>query len=155
MALTDQQYADNERKRHEILIRRTENVTLREKSDARASYSNYLWEEPIGKVWAKRSLLDARTDWLVKEGRLAERTGWILEGSYGVEPCRIARETAASNRKNRAAVIGQLIAALDHNCTAANARKAWKGLPPDQQSIVNGSIESALDEWLADPENQG
>ena len=151
MALTDQQYADNERKKHEIAIRRMDEIPLRYQSDARASYRYFLWEENPGPMYRFGA---------PRLGRLAERTKWLLAGDYGYEPRRLSREAAVSHRTsaglrvNRAEIIGQLIAAYDHNCTAANARKAWRGLSPHQQSLVNWRIESAIDEWLADPENQ-
>ena len=76
--------------------------------------------------------------------RMAERADWILNGSYGFGCQLVAKEIAASPRMNRAAWFGQVIAALDHNCPAAMARKAFLSLPTDKQDEINKAIISAI-----------
>jgi len=86
---------------------------------------------------------------LTVDFRMAERAEWILNGSYGFGCYLVAKEVAENKRMNRAAWFGQVIAALDHNCPADMARKAFLALPKEQQVKINAEIIKAIDDFFA------
>lgn len=81
---------------------------------------------------------------------VAERIGWLLNGSYGYGSYVAALEVARNKRMNRAAWLTNVIAALEWGCDARYVAKVWSGLTPEVQEAFNalviGEIEAALAE---------
>ena len=87
---------------------------------------------------------EARAEWaqaLETPTLIAERVRWLLDGSYGEPAYKRARAIVeASARSNKVAQLGQLIAALEWQCSSAFAREAWNKLAPAKQEAVNDAI---------------
>lgn len=85
---------------------------------------------------------------------VAERVGWLLNGTYGFGSYTRALEVAKNKRMNRAAWLVQTIAALEWGCTQRDCIKAWKRLDDAQKAkldtLVNHEIEQALSELDAE-----
>lgn len=91
----------------------------------------------------------ARKEWLdalVNDSDLIrERISWLFEGCYGKGAYDAAWKIAeSSERNNKTAQIGQLIAAMEWRCPPDFARKAWVSLTPERQRLVNVVIQSAI-----------
>lgn len=77
---------------------------------------------------------------------VAERVGWIINGSYGYGACMAAKQIVDNPRMNRVAALGQLVAALEWQCPDDMARKAWTRLTPAEQERVNAAILREMNE---------
>ena len=77
---------------------------------------------------------------------IAERIGWLLNGSYGYGACKGAWEVMDRPHTNRSAALGIFIAALEWNCPSGFARAAWRELSPEQQITVNKGIEVEIEQ---------
>lgn len=83
---------------------------------------------------------------------VAERIGWLLNGSYGYGAHIAALQTVNSPRMNVQAWLGQTIAALEWHCPSLFAHQVWKKLPPAQQGHLAGLIQQEIDECVAEQE---
>lgn len=82
---------------------------------------------------------------------IADRVGWLLNGSYGYGAYWRAWQIAtSSNRNNKPAQLCQLIAAVEWGCTAADCRKAYKALSPAQQVTLTDAIIAEMNEMIAE-----
>ena len=77
---------------------------------------------------------------------VAERVDWLIQGSYGYGSYRAALRILADKQSNRAAQLGQMIAALEWQCPNARARQVYNGLTVTQQTNVNKRIEAVIAE---------
>jgi hypothetical protein len=83
------------------------------------------------------------------ENLVAERIGWLLNGSYGYGSAQAARRVArASGRTNKTAQLSIMIAALEWQCPAKMAVAAWKKLSPVQQSALDNAIRAEIKSHL-------
>lgn len=79
---------------------------------------------------------------------VADRVGWLLDGSYGHGEHLLARRIAANTRMNRAAALTQMIAALEWQCPEDFARDAWKGLSKRAQIALDRAVEAEINAYL-------
>jgi len=84
---------------------------------------------------------------------IAERVGWLLDGSYGEGAYIRAREIARSPRMNRPAALSQMVAAMEWRTPGPMARKAFLNLPKAEQQKINKLIQGRIDEFLEENEN--
>lgn len=129
--MTNKEYEARELDRHRRDMARLTSQPHQEKLDAMQDWRNYMADDLL---YIRRA------------------TENILAGNYGIAPMLIARKAAPNKRMNRAAVIGQLIAALDCSCPGNKARQAWNMLDVDQQESVNATIMEAVNEYLENVE---
>jgi len=85
---------------------------------------------------------------MANEPRLvAERVGWLLDGSYGRGAFLKAKQVLLSPRMNRVAALTQMAGALEWRSTPAFTAKAWNKLTPAQktalQVVVGAEVEQA------------
>lgn len=120
------------------------NLTEYEAREA-ADHRRFLAELDRGSL-AER--IEARNEWREAMERyrdtIAERIGWLFQGSYGKGAMDEAHRIAAQKRGNREAAMGQLIAAVEWMCPASEARKAWHQLGPVDQENVTATIRAAI-----------
>lgn len=83
---------------------------------------------------------------------VAERIGWLLNGSYGRGSYCAALVVIGNPRMNVKAWLGATIAAIEWRCPGAYARAAWKTLTPDQQTTLADLIQAEIDYKVAEME---
>ena len=125
---TQAEYEARERAVHHETIRRIEAAPLADRIAAQADFRNAL-DFPA---------------------RISERVEWIMGGCYG-RGAQMAAQAIVSHRyMNRVAALGQMVAALDHGCTADRARKAWLMLDDTRRAEVNAAIIRAMESATVD-----
>ena len=81
---------------------------------------------------------------------VAERLGWLLNGSYGYGSMLMAKQALASPRMNRSAALTQMVGAFEWMAPEDMVRAAWKKLSASEkaalESAVQGVITSAASE---------
>ena len=82
---------------------------------------------------------------------VAERVGWLLDGSYGYGPMMKAKQVLGSPRMNRSAALTQMVAAYEWSSPSAMTRAAWKKLTKAQQD----ALERAVQEEIRSAETKG
>jgi hypothetical protein len=75
---------------------------------------------------------------------IAERVGWLLNGSYGKGSFDSACRVLASPRMNQVAWCAITIANLEWRCPAKMAIASWKKLPVETRYIVNEAIRREI-----------
>ena len=82
---------------------------------------------------------------------VAERVGWLLNGSYGKGSHDSACRVVNSPRMNQVAWCAITIANLEWRCPAKMAIMAWKKLPVETRYLVNEAIRREI----ADAKREG
>lgn len=78
--------------------------------------------------------------------RIAERIGWLLDGSYGYGAMQAAQRVLAKRRGNRVAWLVQTIGALEWRCPVARVVAAWKKLTPVEKRALDTAVSRAIKE---------
>jgi hypothetical protein len=94
-----------------------------------------------------RDRVEAREAWaqaLKDPGLVAERVGWLLNGSYGYGACLRAKRIMES-RGNKVAALAWLTAALEWNCPAPFAVQQFILLSATEQTRVNDEIAREIE----------
>jgi len=68
---------------------------------------------------------------------VAERIGWLLDGTYGRGAQLEALKVLANRRMNRAAILTQTVAILDQRAPHRIVVNAWKKLLPSEQAALH------------------
>ena len=100
---------------------------------------------------------EGRADWtaaLQTPELVAERIGWLLNGSYGQGSYGAALAMIGNPRMNVQAWLGQTIAAIEWHCPANFARATWKALSRDQQTKLAELIQAEIDYKVAQMEGE-
>ena len=87
--------------------------------------------------------LDAMT---IDPALVAERIGWLIDGSYGYGPMLLAKRIMASPRMNRVAGLSQLVCVFEWRCPRAMGIAAWKKLTKSQKADLETAIETVIAE---------
>ena len=77
---------------------------------------------------------------------VAERIGWVLNGSYGYGPMVLATRIVKSPRMNRIAGLSQLVCVFEWRCPRAMGVAAWKKLTGPQKRALDAAIETVIEE---------
>ena len=117
-------YDLNERIRFNKQLTEVERAPLAERKEAAAAWLESLTTSP---------------EWV------AEKIGWLLDGSYGYGAYQAARDVITHKRMNRRAWLGQTIAALEWQCPNNYARAAWNKLSSEQQAALNAMIDREIE----------
>ena len=75
---------------------------------------------------------------------VAERLGWLLDGSYGYGEGVLAKRILGSPRMNRSAALTQMVAALEWSSPSAMTRASWKKLTKAQQAALEKAVQAAI-----------
>lgn len=113
----------------------------RELAEAHGQLNNLLRAPLSDRKEAQNSFFETMRD---NPELVAERIGWLLNGTYGYGQMKIAKQVLASPRMNRAATLTQLIGAFEWMCPENMSRAAWKKLTPGEQSRLDGAVQEAL-----------
>ena len=118
------EYAANEAKRYNDMVR------LAEKGP--------LWDRRVaGKDWRDAMLFNRQ--------EIEDTVDHIFAGNYGPHPKLLIEGIRdGSNRMNKQAQLGQLVAFLYCQCTATEARKAWKSLNEVDRNSIDSHLLRAL-----------
>lgn len=82
---------------------------------------------------------------------VAQKVGWLLNGSYGKGAFDSACRVLASPRMNQVAWCAITIASVEYGCPAKFAIQAWKKLPVEKRYLVNEAIRQEI----ADAKREG
>jgi hypothetical protein len=77
---------------------------------------------------------------------IAERIGWVINGSYGYGPMLLAKRLIASPHSNRVAGLNLLVGVFEWRCPRAMGVAAWKKLTKTQQHDLDSAIETVISE---------
>lgn len=75
---------------------------------------------------------------------IAERIGWLLDGSYGQGEMLVAKRSLASPRSNKAANMTHLIGVYEWQCPVAMGIAQWKKLTPAQKKALDVAVLRAI-----------
>ena len=75
---------------------------------------------------------------------VAERVGWLLNGSYGYGQQLRAKQILGSPRMNRSAALTHLTAAYEWSTPSALAMAAWKKLTKAQQVALEKAVQVVI-----------
>jgi hypothetical protein len=75
---------------------------------------------------------------------VAERIGWLLDGSYGFGAAAAAERELANRRANRVAWLVQTIGALEWRCRRASVIAAWKRLAPTEKRALGAAVTRVI-----------
>lgn len=79
---------------------------------------------------------------------VAERVGWLIDGSYGYGAHVQARRIADNPRMNRVAALTQMVGALEWSCPGAMTIAAWKRLSKDEQETLRREVQAEIDSYV-------
>lgn len=125
---TQAEYEANELRAFRKQLAQVESSPLADRREARRNWQTALTDTPL----------------------IAKRMSWLLCGNYGYGAMKAAQSVAQNKRMNRAAQLGQWLAALEWNCPADFARQAWNSLAPEHQNAVNAAIMEEVESWIAE-----
>jgi hypothetical protein len=92
----------------------------------------------------KENAMEWFNDLMNDQKLIAERVGWLLNGSYGKGSFDSACRVLASPRMNQVAWCAITIANLEWRCPAKMAIASWKKLPVETRYIVNEAIRREI-----------
>ncbi len=75
---------------------------------------------------------------------VAERIGWLLDGSYGYGAGLMAKRVLGSPRMNRPAALTHMIAAFEWSTPGVMAIAGWKKLTKAQQSALDKAVLATI-----------
>jgi hypothetical protein len=78
-------------------------------------------------------------------GLIAERIGWLIDGSYGYGAMQKAKQVLGmSARANKAAQLTHMIGALEWRCPPRMTIVAWKKLTPAQKKALDRAVKKEI-----------
>jgi hypothetical protein len=75
---------------------------------------------------------------------VAERVGWLLNGTYGYGEQLMARQVLDRPRMNRSAALTHMVAAFEWQTPNAMAVAGWKKLTKGQQAALERAVQGAI-----------
>ncbi len=121
-----------ERRRFLAELEQVEKAPLSDRKDGRTAYTEALQTPEL----------------------VAERIGWLLNGSYGQGSYCAALQVIGNPRQNVQAWLGQTIAAIEWHCPANFARAAWCALSDAQKAALAKLIQVEIDYKIAKMEGE-
>lgn len=126
-------YEENEYRRYFAEIKRIEQAPILQRKEAQKDYMDALVSCPE---------------------IIAERIGWLFNGSYGWAEQQQALKVLNSPRMNRIAALSIMIAQKDHFCPARFAVNAYRKLSKKQQQRINELIQREIEGALLELNQQ-
>ena len=131
---TQAQYEAREAQAFHVDLERARKGTRHEKRDAMQEYYLSMKREPE---------------------LIAERVRWLLDGNYGYGAMKAAwKIVGLSERANKHAQLGNIIAALDWNCPREYAARAWVKLTSAEKEKLRRAIVDVMEDAIKEKENQ-
>jgi len=75
---------------------------------------------------------------------VAERIGWLIDGSYGYGAMLLAKQVIGSPRMNRSAALTQMIGAFEWMAPEEMVRAAWKKLTAGEKVALERAVQGAI-----------
>lgn len=75
---------------------------------------------------------------------VAERLGWLLDGSYGWGEGQLAKQILASPRMNRSAALTQMVGVFEWQSPEDMSRAAWKKLSAGEKARLESEVQAAI-----------
>jgi len=120
----DHQYVSRELDEANRKAREVDSASLSERQEAREDFYRVMAEDPA---------------------RVAERVGWIIDGTHGYGVMLQAKRIIASPRMNRRAALTHLVAIHEWNCPGKFAVDAWKKLTGEQKRTLDAALDVVID----------
>jgi hypothetical protein len=79
---------------------------------------------------------------------VAERVGWVLNGSYGYGAYLLSGEVARNKRMNRPANLVQMAGILEWLQPEETTRKIWNSMDKAQQDALNHAVNAEINAFL-------
>lgn len=79
---------------------------------------------------------------------VAERIGWLLNGSYGRGSYDAACRVAKNPRMNREAWLVQVIGSLEWMAREVDTRKAFNAMTDAQKAILNSAVRAEIEYFI-------
>lgn len=83
---------------------------------------------------------------------VAERIGWLLNGSYGMGEKILAQRILKSPRMNRSAALTQMIGAFEWMTPDDMVRAAWKKLSTSEKAALESAVQAEIASASAESE---
>jgi hypothetical protein len=112
--------------------------------EARLFKDQILAVEMLPLAERKANAVEWYNDLLNDHMMVAQRVGWLLNGSYGKGSFDSACRVVNSPRMNQVAWCAITIANLEWRCPAKMAIMAWKKLPVEKRYLVNEAIRREI-----------
>ena len=90
---------------------------------------------------AQESFLEAMRD---DPEIVAERIGWLLNGSYGLGSKMLAQQVLRSPRMNRSAALTQMVGGFEWRVPEDMVRTAWKKLSAGEKASLERAVQAAI-----------
>jgi len=123
----DPAYDARERATFHRQLMEVEKAPIRDRQEARAEFAEAMAHDPT---------------------LVAERVGWLLNGSYGKGSYDAAREVARNKRMNRSAWMTMTIGALEWQCPRVFTAGAYNKMTEAQKRRLNHLIEKEISDSL-------
>ncbi len=75
---------------------------------------------------------------------VAERVGWLINGSYGYGAHVQARRIVTSPRMNRVAALVQMVGAIEWMCPVRSVVASWKKLSPTEKRNLDAAVKKEI-----------
>ena len=96
--------------------------------------------------WRQQNRAEYRQALAERPAYVAAEVDHLLSGNFGEAEYHIAMDIMARPRMNRVAALSQLIAGLEWECSALEARKAYLSLDDRQKATIDTAIEEVIAE---------
>jgi hypothetical protein len=120
---SDEEYERRERREAQQKLNEVEKAPLAERKEAAAEFLVAMRDHPE---------------------LVAERVGWLLNGSYGYGSMKMAKQVLGSPRMNRSAALTHMIAAFEWSTPNAMAIAGWKKLTKSQQAALEKAVQTEI-----------
>lgn len=112
----------------------------RERQEAQQQIAEIRRQPLSDRKEAQESFLEALRD----PALVAERLGWLLNGSYGYGAKMMAQQVLKSPRMNRSAALTQMVGAFEWRVPDDMARTAWKKLTAGEKAALERAVQAAI-----------
>ena len=86
---------------------------------------------------------------------VAERLGWVFNGSYGKGAQLRAQQVLTNPRLNRVAILNQYTGIYEWRCPGSMVVDAWKKLSQHEKKTLDSMLEMVIQEVEADERENG
>jgi len=126
----DRSYELRERDIFHADLRRIEKAPLADRKEGTVNFADAMAHNPV---------------------LVAERVGWLLDGSYGKGAYDAAHEVIRTPRMNRVSWLGSAIGALEWRSPQRATAAAWHKLSAAQKAALHKAIEREIQDALKAP----
>jgi len=132
--MSDYAYENREAQEAFRQLREVENAPLADRREACAEFADAMKNNP---------------------STVAERVGWLLDGSYGYGAMQMAKRVIASPRSNQRVNLTTLVSAFEWQCPGRMAIAAWKKLSQAEKKALDDALDGEIYSYWRDKADEG